>query len=129
MEIVGKTSLPLSLPLYHRRRDLTRYRWGLRICGGTPGQDWGISTLNRVSWTKSAFLQRTVQSCRDHGPRVFQFHAAADAVGAARPACVDQVDARVVMFNPFAEHAGVNIRIQRHERFAEERRGRSESVR
>ena len=26
------------------------------------------------------------------------------------------------MFNPFAEHAGVNIRIQRHERFAEERR-------
>ena len=67
-------------------------------------------------------VQAAIQGCCDHGPRVFQVHTAADAIGAASPARIDQVDLGVVLFDAFAEHTGVNVRRQGHERFAEEGR-------
>lgn len=71
-------------------------------------------------------VELAVQGGGDHGPCVFQVHAAADAVGAAGPARIDQVDLGVVLFDAFAEHAGVNIRRQGHKGFAEEgREGRN----
>lgn len=65
-------------------------------------------------------IEAAVQGCRNHGAGVLEVHAAADAVGAAGPAGVDQEDLRMIRFDSFAQHAGVDFRSQGHEGFAEQ---------
>ena len=55
----------------------------------------------------------------DHRSRVRDLHAAADAVGTARPSGVDQPHARLVLGDLLAEHPRVDVRIERQERRAE----------
>lgn len=89
---------------------------------GDAGTGLGDVDVEAPVMTVRDVVEIAVQSGRDHGPRVFQVHTAADAIGAASPARIDQVDLGVVLFDAFAEHTGVNVRRQGHEGFAEEGR-------
>ena len=103
----------------HRRACRARCRAGRGRSGGRSAQLSGTRKPKLGSWRIGAPARLPSSAARSKRAGMGDRHALADAVGAARPAGVDEPAIGLVARDPLAEHLGVFGRVARHERRAE----------